>query len=135
MNVEEFVSESLMQIIQGIKKAQAGSDGANINARFVGGETGGNIIHAQEYGVFTRVDFDIAVTAETAGKAGAGVKIWVVGAEGAAEHKAGTASRISFSVPVRLPDGDSTRADLHEEEERRKYARLSADDGGSAWTA
>ena len=30
MNLEEFVSETMRQIIAGVKKAQAGEDGANV---------------------------------------------------------------------------------------------------------
>jgi hypothetical protein len=57
------------------------------------------------HGTFTRVDFDVAVSAETAGGGQGSIKVFGVGAEGGAKHKSGYANRITFSVPIRLPDG------------------------------
>ena len=137
MNVEDFVAESLTQVIAGIRKAQAQTDGMNVNASMVGassGELGGHLFNADNYGMFSRVDFDIAVTAETTGKAGAGIKVWVVGVEAGGEHKSGTASRISFSVPVRLPDGDKARQEQFDSEEAARFRRASGGEDGSPWT-
>ena len=112
MDVEEFISEALRQIIAGVQKAQAGDSGDNVNAATAGTSVpfGGNIIHTGASGIYTRVDFDIAVSGETNAKAGANLKVFGVGVEGGGDSKHGTANRISFSVPVRLPDGDPTRA-------------------------
>ena len=126
VDVEDFVAESLGQVIAGIKKAQAKEDGMNVNASMVGvADVGGNLLNGHNYGMFTRVDFDIAFTAETTGKGGAGLKIWVVGADAGVEHKAGTASRVSFSVPLRLPDGDKKRQQQFDAEQEAEYRAIS----------
>lgn len=125
MELEDFVATSLRQIIKGIQKAQAEPGGENVNAAFRHAELAGNLMHAQDDGMFTRVDFDVAVTAETAGKAGAGVKVWSVGFDAGASHTQNKASRISFSVPVRLPDGDRTRVDRNRESDRRSYEEMN----------
>jgi hypothetical protein len=66
----------------------------------------GNLIDGGTYGIFTRVDFDVAVSAETVGGAKGGIKVWGIGdIEGGGERKTGHANRVAFSVPVRLPDG------------------------------
>jgi hypothetical protein len=66
----------------------------------------GHLIDGSSYGVFTRVDFDVAVSAESVGGAKGGIKVWGIGdIEGGAERKTGHANRVAFSVPVRLPDG------------------------------
>jgi hypothetical protein len=56
-------------------------------------------------GVFTRVDFDVAVSAETAGGGKGSIKVFGVGVDAGGEHKTGYANRFTFAVPVRLPDG------------------------------
>lgn len=124
MNLEDFISETLRQVIAGVRKAQSGEDGANINASMAGAEFGGALVNVGEYGVATRVDFDVSVSAETSGGAGAKLMVMGVGVGGGAEHKAGSANRISFSVPVRLPDGDTGRANRVKSEEREAWDRL-----------
>lgn len=110
MELKDFVAETLRQIVAGVTAAQASEGGEHVNAEMpnIGG---GNLIFGGTYGVATRVDFDVSVSAESSGNAGAKLTVFGVGIGGGAEHKAGTANRISFSVPVRLPDGDKTRAD------------------------
>ena len=133
MELEDFVATSLRQLIKGIEKAQAEPGGENINAAFRHAELSGNLMHAHDDGMFTRVDFDVAVTAETSGKAGGGVKVWSVGLEGGASHTHNRASRISFSVPVRLPDGDRKRVEENREKDRRTYSEMNSSDSG--WMA
>src|SRR5262245_48357211 len=105
MDLKTFVAETLQQICDGIKEAQSKEGGGAINAEGTS-MSGGHVIDAGSHGVFTRVDFDVAISAESAGGAKGGVKVWGVGdIEGGAERKTGHANRIAFSVPVRLPDG------------------------------
>lgn len=111
MELKEFVAESLRQIIEGVKAAQAAPDGANVNAASVTPLSGNNIVHAFSSGTFTMVQFDVAVSAEASGKAGGSVKVWGIGGEAGGERKTGNVSRIAFAVPVRLPDGDQSRAE------------------------
>ena len=108
MDLETFIAEALRQIVTGVRNAQqATPDGASINAQMRGGATG-HLIAAGTSGMFTRVDFDVAVSAETSGQGKAGLKVFGIGASAEGEHQHRYANRISFSVPVRLPDGKRT---------------------------
>jgi len=109
MELKDFIAETLSQIIEGVRLAQERVDGTNVNAAMAGAEFGGHLVNVGHFGVATRVDFDVSVTAETKGGAGAKLSVFGIGAEGGAGHTAGSANRISFSVPVRLPDGDAER--------------------------
>src|SRR5580700_5380305 len=105
MDLKDFVAVSLQQILEGIREAQRESiEGLNINASNDGVPTGKNIFTGA-YGTFTLVEFDVAVSAETNAKGDANLKVFGTGASGQIEHKAGSANRIAFAVPVRLPDG------------------------------
>ncbi|CAN7720037.1 hypothetical protein [Mesorhizobium sp. LjNodule214] len=130
MDLKDFISASLLQIIEGVKNAQAEAGGDNINAAQFSQQPGGNIIHAGEYGLFSRVDFDVAVSAETAGKGGVDLKVFGVGIGAGADKKATAANCIVFSVPVRLPYGDqnvakeiSDRRAAAEKERQERRAR------------
>ncbi|WP_081158771.1 trypco2 family protein [Ensifer aridi] len=111
MDLKDFVAASLQQIVAGVKQAQAAEDGENINADGAGLPSGKNAFSSGSYGTFTIVEFDVAVSAETSGKGGANLKVFGVGVDGGGEHKSGTANRIAFAIPVRLPDGDNKRAE------------------------
>ena len=62
MDLDDFVSETLRQIISGVAKAQTAEQGG-INAAFAG-VASGSLIDGGSYGLFSRIDFDVAVTAE-----------------------------------------------------------------------
>lgn len=109
MELKDFITQTLDQVIGGIKAAQEGEDGKLINARILGGvDAGGMLVNAGGLGMLTRVDFDVLVSAETSGSGGAKLTVFGIGAEGAGEHKSASANRITFSVPIRLPDGDTS---------------------------
>lgn len=137
MDLDDFVSETLRQILSGVAKAQAADLlGPNVNAAFPG-ILGSNLSAAPGFGVFARVDFDVAVTAETSKGGKGSIKVWSIGAEGGAEHKSQTVSRVVFAVPLRLPDGDQTKqieADRKDEEHRQQMRALAnRNQGGSGW--
>nr|WP_321307536.1 hypothetical protein [uncultured Sphaerochaeta sp.] len=111
MELQEFIDETLRQIIAGVKKAQEAEDGSYINADMAGASFSGNLTNGGPYGVATRVDFDVSVSAETSGGGGAKLVVFGVGAEGGTHHSATSANRISFSIPIRLPLGDTTLAE------------------------
>lgn len=100
MQLEEFVSESLRQIIAGVKRAQDDTKemGAKINPD-------GLRFHVENH----RVEFDVAVTAAegTGTKGGIGVVAGVfnLGSAGESNASSTTASRIKFGVIVELPPG------------------------------
>ena len=105
MDLETFVAETLRQIVMGVRNAQqATPDGGSINAQMHGAATG-HLIAGGTSGMFTRVDFDVAVSGDTSGQGTAALKVFGAGASVEGEPRHGYANRISFSVPVRLPDG------------------------------
>lgn len=111
MELDEFIKASLTQIIAGVQNAQAEELGENINAEFGHrDDVGGQLIHSGAFGMVTRVDFDVAVSAELDGGGKANLKVFGVGVEGGGGTKHSNMNRVAFSVPVRLPDGDKTRA-------------------------
>ena len=125
MELKDYIAEALGQILSGISEAQGKELGSNINAATFGLPQGLKVFNSN-IGTFTIVDFDIAVSAETSGGGGANLKVFGIGAEAAAEHRAGRANRLTFSVPVRLPDGDKSKYDAW----HRRQGRSSSDDDG-----
>lgn len=115
MELKEFIKETISQILEGIDEVQKTELGPNVNASTEGGsatkDLGGNLINRGKHGVFTRVDFDVSVSAESEGKGGLRVSAFGQGVDAGGSRKAANANRVSFSVPVRLPDGDSVRAE------------------------
>jgi len=110
LSLQQFISDSLVQIVGGVKDAQAKvkDSGARISpADFE--PTASGLIHM---GGFRRdfgqlVEFDIAVTARESDKAEAGIGVFVVpitiGARGAETTETANVSRIRFNVPLFLP--------------------------------
>lgn len=87
MDLKTFVAETLQQICQGVREAQSKEGGDAINAQ--GGHTGGHLV-CNANGTFTRVDFDVAVSAETEGGGKGGIKVFSIGElEGGVGHKTG----------------------------------------------
>ena len=110
MKLEEFVAETLTEIISGVKKAQAQPETGNyISSAMIGGvkfpESSG-VVHEARL-LATTVKFDVAVTAEKSAEAGpkAGIKIGVADFDigGSGTGSVQEANRIQFSVPVFLP--------------------------------
>jgi hypothetical protein len=97
MDIKEFVSESLKQIIEGVIEVQTYAKSRNAVV----------VPYSDRY---KKVDFDIAVTVvegkETGGKAG--ISVWSIGAgvTGKSESSSNTTSRIKFEIPLELPKGN-----------------------------
>lgn len=104
MNIKEFVSESLVQLIEGVQDAQnrTKETGAKINPmcrQFHHGET-----VSEDTGESNRVvTFDIAVSADKKLGASGEVKVWGIAAGGNKSSNASEVSRMQFSVYVILP--------------------------------
>ena len=96
MDVKEFVSETLKQIIDGVKNAQKSTEG-----------TGAAVNPFDNH--YEKVEFDIAATviesSETGGKAGLSVFSIGAGVTGKAESSSSVVSRIKFAILVRMPRG------------------------------
>ena len=116
MQLETFISETLNSIISGIKGSQdfASKSGAIINPVKHPTSTHTPNYHHTSGGVvnYTKIDFDIAVSAasEKDSSIGGGIKVLSVGISGdtKSKDKDETVSRISFSVDVVLPYSSRT---------------------------
>ena len=106
MNLSEFVDETLTEILSGIRSAQKKEGGQEVAAEMysAGGKELG-VIAGGTSGLFTIVQFDVSVLAETKAGGKAGLKVFSVGAEGGGEHTSQHTSRVKFSVHLRLPMG------------------------------
>ena len=97
MDVKEFISETLKQIVEGVVDAQKHTKEKNA-------------IVVPHHDFRKTVSFDVAVTVvegkETTGKAG--ISVWSIGAGvgGKTESSSSTVSRIRFEIPVELPKGN-----------------------------
>jgi hypothetical protein len=96
MDVKDFVSDTLKQIIDGVVDAQEYAK-----------EKDAVVVPYHDYQ--KNVSFDLAVTVvegkETSGKAG--ISVWSIGAGvgGKTESSSSTVSRIKFEIPIELPQG------------------------------
>lgn len=116
MKLQEFVSETLREVIAGVKEAQAYAkdNGAVINPepehlvlekdRYV------NIMVAPQSWVCTPIediDFDVAVTSTDTSETQAGVGIFVaalaLGVKDKSDIVNSCVSRVKFSIPLALP--------------------------------
>jgi hypothetical protein len=108
MDLKDFVEQTLTQIMEGIKAAQAKTDHGGLISPAVlhyGSVSNGIQSDAGEYPEM--VDFDVAVTAErgTGSKGGIGLVVGPVtlGSTGQSNEQNSSVSRIKFRVPVVLP--------------------------------
>ena len=101
MNLDEFIKESLLQILKGIREAQKETENQ-------GNETG--VINPKwgeekdYYKYKSEVAFDIAISAvdKTGGGGKAGVRVLAleIGGGGEVSHESSRVSRVSFKLPV-----------------------------------
>jgi len=118
MELDEFIEESLKQILQGVKKAQEVTrlpnrdprESALINPDIM--YSADSAPKGKYYATISRdlvlfVDFDVAVTTDYKGEAKGtlGIKVFGIGigGSGSSSEGASTVSRIKFQVPIRLP--------------------------------
>jgi hypothetical protein len=118
MNLQDFVSQALVQIASGLRAAdvELSALGAIVNPRHVAGAGAdkANVYgYLVEQGTTLRravhsVEFDIAVTAnegkETKGGIGIVVGAIGIGSQGRSEEANSSVSRIKFKVPIALPN-------------------------------
>jgi len=110
MNLQEFVAETLTQIIDGVREAQTrAKDGdATVNPGL--NATAENA----KYGIFNAsgtaaqlVQFDVALTGmegtETKGGIGVVAGVFNLGSTGHSQAENSSVSRVKFSVPLVLP--------------------------------
>ncbi len=111
MKLQEFVSETLKEIIKGVKEAQeyAATQDAKINpsAEYRGDRKLQILVDSATHEHLQNVEFDVAVTSTegTAKEGGAGVFVAAIGigAKRTSDTSSSSISRIKFTVPVLLP--------------------------------
>lgn len=109
MDIKSFVSETLSQILAGIRDAQEGPHGEEIAADgYAVSNTGGTLMNGGTSGIFTTVSFDISLSAETK-EGGSTVRVADVQSSDGSSTTAQNLSRVKFAVHVRLPVGGSVR--------------------------
>ncbi len=117
MDIETFVSKSLIGILNGIDKARAGNHASRLPGRMSTvyqnevrnrheTEPGGPGQKKSEWEMLQMIEFDIAVTVvnSTSVEGGGGIKVMGIGAEGTASTatEKSSVSRIKFSVPANI---------------------------------
>jgi hypothetical protein len=111
MNIKEFIAETLVQITMGVIEAQNNlkDTGALVNPELNPGQLRWGVGHTLGGELVGAVDFDMAVNAtegtETKGGIGVVAGILSLGSAGKSDASTGSATRIKFSVPIRLPIG------------------------------
>jgi len=120
MELQEFISTTLVQIARGIEDAakQLLDTKAIVNPRNVRpmpdrSDTVYGILNTEKqfHKIVQKIDFDVAVTAEKGSKTKGGVGIQVgsigVGTQAQSDRTSSTISRIKFSIPMVLPMEDA----------------------------
>jgi len=117
MELKDFVSQSLIQIIDGIKDAQKHADvnQAEIVPVLTTQDEGHRGSSAQKYLPIEKIKFSVVVTTTDGSKseAGAGIFVGAFGIGGRTEtgESSEGVSRIEFEIPVRYPNiEERTRA-------------------------
>lgn len=117
MKLKEFITESLTEIMEGVREAQLRfknpSDGqinpAPLNQPTSSGasQVSKDCLLSAERRLIQSVKFDVAVTAEdgTGTRAGVGVILaaFNLGAQGESKNAHASVNRIQFEVPISLP--------------------------------
>jgi hypothetical protein len=115
MDLKEFVSETLVQIVAGVKEAQSQAKelGAQVNPNLIGGSSSdaakeGYLRIAIGYAQIVHFDVALTVTEGTGTKGGIGVFTGAVnlGSTGQSKSESLSASRVQFSVPMALPPSE-----------------------------
>jgi len=116
MKLQEFVSETLKEIIAGVKEAQkyAELEGAWISPRmFSPAKSEVRYFAEKDHATIEQIEFDVAVTSTegSATEAGAGIFVAAIGlgVKGKSDTSSSSISRIKFSIPLGLPMQHSTK--------------------------
>ena len=104
MELQDFIDETLKQIISGVRSAQESAIelGAKINPR------GGSVVEMRN------VHFDVAVGTSGGAETKGGIGVFVVppgsaGSQDQSDVASTSLSRIKFSIPVKLPAQSKAR--------------------------
>lgn len=112
MDLKEFVSLALQQMVEGVAEAQKTVEGGQINPKIWMSQRDAaakmKILESNAGKWIHLVEFDVAVTVAdaTATKGGLGLVVGPValGTQGQSSNQNSTVSRIKFEVPVAWPE-------------------------------
>ncbi len=132
MNLEEFVTESLVQLVEGVSTAQLRiHKGATINPKQRSTKP-----RSVEYGTgipVQEIEFDIAVTVDegkqTKGGIGVVAGVFALGSQGQSSAATQSVSRIKFSVPISFPHVNKPEY-MSERDKFREAKRRAGSPGG-----
>jgi hypothetical protein len=106
MELSEFVEETLVQILKGIRAAQQRDDGPHVAAEgMYSGRVTDQLYIAADDAPFTVVDFDVSVVAEAKNEGKGGIKVWGIEAGGGINRGVQNTSKGKFAVHLMLPKG------------------------------
>lgn len=116
MDLKDFIAQTLSQIIEGVQMAQLQTKGlgAEINPTFrmsasseIMKQGAGFDTSSAKHAQLVKIDVALTVTEGTGTKAGIGVLGGVIslGASGQSSAENSSVSRVTFQVPVVLPQG------------------------------
>jgi hypothetical protein len=106
MELKEFVSSGLLEIINGVKEARdkggKTAEGIASKDRFKIDKLPPSLFQDNSGAVFTVIEFDVAVTASSKTEGSAGIKVVGINLGGSADLANSTTSRIKFAVPLKF---------------------------------
>lgn len=106
MELSEFIQNTLSEILKGVSGAQTGDLGGNVAAETFGSPVGSNLHNGGRAGMFTVVDFDVAVTVSEKDGSGS-IRVGSIEAPKDKETSSENTSRVKFAVHLKLPQGSS----------------------------
>lgn len=99
MRLDEFVAETLKQIVKGVRASQEEIEG-------MGGAVSPPVNPIKGDGV-THVDFDAAIVVSSTDATGGKLQVAFLGGERSAQSSEQATSRVRFRVDINLPPGNS----------------------------
>jgi len=115
MELKEFVSESIKQIVAGIFEAQGACkmSRARVNPSKLNLDLDnlqGEVVDLDSGMLLSSIEFDVAVTTEEGKEAKGGIGVFVgtvgIGSQGQTDSKTSSMSRLKFNVPICFPRWD-----------------------------
>jgi hypothetical protein len=111
MKLEDFVTETIKQIINGVKVAQEYAVGvqAKVNPRFraFGDKSIAKWVDSDQGLAVQEIEFDVAISAVEGTETKGGIGIFIgpvgLGSQGKSEASSSAVNRIKFSIPLVLP--------------------------------
>ena len=113
MNIQDFVRDTLTEIVEGVIEAQKALVEKNADVNPIGGHFDQAALRGRQWsfekGITEIVSFDVALTEESAKGTKGGIGVFLggvgLGSQGQSEASTSSLSRIQFQIPILLPPG------------------------------